>query len=46
MCRHAVKKVTYLLRYIPQQYEIHQMHDKAILENKICSWLQQKTRNV
>ena len=33
MCKHAVKKLPYLLRYIPDQYKTHQMCDKAILEN-------------
>ena len=33
MCKHAVKKLTYLLRYVPDQYKTQQMHDKAILEN-------------
>ena len=33
MCKHTVKKLTYLLRYVPDQYKTQQMHDKAILEN-------------
>ena len=33
MCKHAVKKLTYLLRYVPDQYKTQQMHDKAIFEN-------------
>ena len=33
MCRHAVKKLPYLLKYIPDTYETQQMCDKAILEN-------------
>ena len=32
-CKHAVKKVSYLLRYIPYQYKTQQICDKAILEN-------------
>ena len=33
MCKHAVKKLHYLLRYIPDQYKTQRMWDKAILEN-------------
>ena len=33
MCKHAVKKLPYLLRYIPDRYKIPQMCDKAILKN-------------
>ena len=33
MCKHAVKKLLYLLRYVPDQYKTQQMCDKAILEN-------------
>ena len=33
MCKHAVKKLRYLLRYIPDQYKTQRMWDKAILEN-------------
>ena len=33
MCKYTVKKLTYLLRYVPDQYKTQQMHDKAILEN-------------
>ena len=33
MCEHAVKKLPYLLRYVPDQYKIQQMCDKVILEN-------------
>ena len=25
MCKHAVKKLLYLLRYVPDQYKTHQM---------------------
>ena len=32
MCKHAVKKLPYLLRYVPYQYKT-QMCDKDILEN-------------
>ena len=30
MYKHAVKKLTYLLRYVPNQYETQQMYDEAI----------------
>ena len=33
MCKHAVKKLPYLLRYVPNQYKTRQMCDKAILQN-------------
>ena len=33
MCKHAVKKLPCLLRYVPDQYKTKQMCDKAILEN-------------
>ena len=33
MCKHAVKKLPYVLRYVPDQYGTQQMWDKAILEN-------------
>ena len=32
-CEHGVKKLTYLLIYVPDQYNTQQMCDKAILEN-------------
>ena len=33
ICKHAVKKLPYLLRYVTDQYKTQQMCDKAILEN-------------
>ena len=33
MCKYAVKKLPYLLRYVPDWYKTQQMCDKAILEN-------------
>ena len=33
LCKHAVKKLLYLLRYVPDQYKTQQMCDKAITEN-------------
>ena len=33
MCKNAVKKLPYLLRYVPGQYKGQQMCGKAILEN-------------
>ena len=32
-CKHAVKKLPYLLRYVPDQYKAQQMYYKAILED-------------
>ena len=34
MCKHVVKKLPYLLRYVPDQYKTQQMCDKAILYSK------------
>ena len=33
MYKHTVKKLSYLLRYVPDQYKTQQMYYKAILEN-------------
>ena len=33
MCKHAVKKLPYLLMYVPDQCKTQQMCDKDILEN-------------
>ena len=33
MRKHAVEKLPYLLRYVPDQYKTQQMCDKAIREN-------------
>ena len=33
MCKYAVNKLPYLLRYVPDQCKTQQMCDKAILEN-------------
>ena len=33
MCKHAVKKLPYLLRYVLDRYKTQQMCKKAILEN-------------
>ena len=33
ICKHAVKKLSYLLRYFPDQYKPWQMCYKAVLEN-------------
>ena len=30
MCKHAVKKLLYLLRYVSDQYKIQKMCDEAI----------------
>ena len=34
MCKHAVKKLHYLLRYAPDQYKTEQMCDKAIKQSE------------
>ena len=33
MCKHVVKRVPYLTRYVSDQYKTQQMCDMAILEN-------------
>ena len=33
MCKHAVRKLPFLIRYVPDQLKTQQMYDKAILEN-------------
>ena len=33
MCKHAAKKLPFLIRYVPNQYKAQQMCDKTILEN-------------
>ena len=33
MCKYAVKKLPFIIRYIPDQYKTQQMCDKALLEN-------------
>ena len=38
MCKHTVKKLPYLLRYVPDHYNNWQMCDKAV---KVCFWLQE-----
>ena len=32
MCKHTVKKLSYLVRYLPGQYNAQQIFEKAILE--------------
>ena len=33
MCNHSVKKLPFVIRYVPDRCKAHQMCDKAILEN-------------
>ena len=33
MCKHAVKKLRYVIRYVANQYNTQQMHYKGILKN-------------
>ena len=33
MCKHAAKKISYLLMYVPDRYKTQEMHGKTILEN-------------
>ena len=31
MCKHAVKKLPFVIRYVPNRYKTQQMSDKAIV---------------
>ena len=33
MCKHAVKNLPYISRYVPDQYKAQWMSDKAVPEN-------------
>ena len=33
MCKYVIKKLPFLIRYVPDQYKTQQMWDKAVLEN-------------
>ena len=33
MCKHAVKKLPFVIRHVPDQYKTQQMCDKEILVN-------------
>ena len=33
MCKHAAKKMRFVIRYVPDQYKTQEMCDKPILEN-------------
>ena len=33
MCKHAVRKLPFVIRYVPGRYKTQQMCDKGILEN-------------
>ena len=33
MCKHTVKKLPFVIRYVPDRYKAQQMCDKTILEN-------------
>ena len=33
MCKHAVKKLPFGIRYVSDQYKAQPMHDKAVLKN-------------
>ena len=51
MGKHAVTKLPYLMKYIPDQYKTQQMCNKTILEKSgtdflFCFWLLPKSRNV
>ena len=33
MCKHAVKKLPFVIRYVSNQYKTQKMCDKAVVEN-------------
>ena len=33
MCKHAVKKLPFIIGYVPDQYKTQQMCDKAVFDN-------------
>ena len=33
MCQYAVKKLPFVIRYVPDQYKTQKMCDKVVLEN-------------
>ena len=33
MCKYVIKKLPFLIRYVPDQYKTQQMCDQAILKN-------------
>ena len=48
MIEHAAKKLSLIIRYVPDRYKTQEMCEKAILENGgtlVCPWLLQKSKN-
>ena len=39
MCKHAVKKLPDVIRYVADQYNTQQMHDKAVLKKYVIKQL-------
>ena len=33
MCKDAIKKLTFLIRYVSDEYKTQQMYNKAVVEN-------------
>ena len=33
MCKHTVKKILFIIQYVPDKYKTEQMSDKVILKN-------------
>ena len=33
ICKHAVEKIPFVIRYVHDQYQTQQMYDKVVLEN-------------
>ena len=45
MCKHAVKRLTLLMKYIPDRYKTRQMSDKVILKNSgMLMFIHEKNR--
>ena len=41
MCKHAVKKLSFLIKYVPDRYKTQQMSDKVIVTNLLIIILMQ-----
>ena len=33
MCKHSVKRLSFVIRHIPYQYKLQEMYNKAVIEN-------------
>ena len=49
MCKHAVKKLPFVIRYFPYQYKSQKMCDNIIRKwwnANVCSWQLQEPKNI